>query len=92
MSKIVNYLEESNDPQIVEIPVDKKILDKVNKYASIKYISKIINNDEHKLVEICDEIIKDLSSLEIDIISPSSINAILPPLYASGDICPTIKP
>jgi len=67
MSKIVNYLEESNDPQIVEIPVDKKILDKVNKYASIKHISKNINNDEHKLVEICDEIIKDLSSLEIDI-------------------------
>ena len=67
MSKIVNYLEQSNDPQIVEIPVDKKILDKVNKYASIKHISKNINNDEHKLVEICDEIIKDLSSLEIDI-------------------------
>ena len=67
ISKIVNYLDRSSDPQIVEIPVDKKILDKINKHASIKHISKNINNDEHKLMEIYDEIIKDFSSLEIDL-------------------------
>ena len=64
--KIINYLE-NNDPQIKSIPIDKKILDKVNKYASIKHILKNINNDEHKLMEIYDEIIKDLSAFEIDL-------------------------
>ena len=67
MSKIINHLEENHDPQIDEIPVDNKILDKINKYASIKYFFKNINNDKHKLMEIYDEIKKDLSSLGIEL-------------------------
>ena len=67
MSKIINHLEENDDPHIVEIPIDNKILYKVNKYASIKHIFKNINNDKFKLMEIYDEITKDLSSLGIDL-------------------------
>jgi len=67
MSKIINHLEENDDPHIVEIPIDNKILYKVNKYASIKHIFKNINNDKFKLMEIYDEITKDLSSIGIDL-------------------------
>ena len=67
MLKIINHLEENDDPHIVEIPIDNKILYKVNKYASIKHIFKNINNDKFKLMEIYDEITKDLSSLGIDL-------------------------
>ena len=67
ISIIIKYLEENNEPQISEIPIDKKVLDKITKYASIKHILKNIHNDELKLMEIYEEIIRDLSAHEIDL-------------------------
>ena len=67
ISIIIKFLEENNEPQISEIPIDKKVLDKITKYASIKHILKNIHNDELKLMEIYEEIIRDLSAHEIDL-------------------------
>ena len=45
------------------LPIEKSILEKINKFASVKHISKNIQRDENKLEEIFFEMKKDLKNL-----------------------------
>ena len=48
------------------LPVDNSLLQKINKFASVKHISKNIQRDESKLKEIFLEMKKDLKNLFLD--------------------------
>ena len=48
------------------LPIDSDMLNKINKFASVKHISKNIQRDENKLEEIFNEMKKDLKNLFID--------------------------
>ena len=48
------------------LPIDKNMLEKINKFASVKHISKNIQRDENKLREIFNEMKKDLKNLFLD--------------------------
>ena len=48
------------------LPIEKSMLEKINKFASVKHISKNIQRDENKLEEIFYEMKKDLKNLFLD--------------------------
>ena len=48
------------------LPIRKSMLEKINKFASVKHISKNIQRDENKLEEIFYEMKKDLKNLFLD--------------------------
>ena len=48
------------------LPLDNNLLQKINKFASVKHISKNIQRDENKLKEIFLEMKKDLKNLFLD--------------------------
>ena len=47
--------------------LDSQILDKISKFASIKYIINKIENDEYKIFELLEEIIGDIKNHELEI-------------------------
>jgi len=50
-----------------DLSLDPQILDKINKFASIKHILNKIENDEFKTLELLEEIIGDIKNHELEI-------------------------
>ena len=61
--KLVKSKDEINPNML---PLDNNLLQKINKFASVKHISKNIQRDENKLKEIFLEMKKDLKNLFLD--------------------------
>jgi len=64
--EIKNYIEKNNEINIENLPIDKSLIEKINKFASIKHISNKVKKDHQKLLEIFDEMRKDLINLSIE--------------------------
>ena len=69
-NKVLSYLKEfiasSSDLDKSTLDIDSSFLSKINKFASIKHISENVKKDETKLIEIFDEMKKDLNNISID--------------------------
>ena len=65
-SELVKLLETKDEIDLNKLPLDNDILEKINKFASIKHISKNIQRDENKISEIFYEMKKDLKHLLLD--------------------------
>ena len=69
--KLFTYLKEfinsSIDLNKNDLKIDSSFLDKINKFASIKHISDHVQKDENKLVEIYQEMKKDLNNIALEI-------------------------
>jgi DNA primase len=63
---IFNRLANEEDFSIDEISVDKELIDKIFKFASIKHILSNHKNDNHKVLELLEEIIRDLKNYELE--------------------------
>ena len=61
--KLLNSEDEINSNML---PIDSDMLNKINKFASVKHISKNIQRDENKLEEIFNEMKKDLKNLFLE--------------------------
>ena len=61
--KLLNSEDEINSNML---SIDSDMLNKINKFASVKHISKNIQRDENKLEEIFNEMKKDLKNLFIE--------------------------
>ena len=61
----INYAEKKIDGD-EEISVDKELIDKIFKFASIKHILSNHKNDNHKVLELLEEIIRDLKNYELE--------------------------
>ena len=71
--EIYNKFEDCTDDiifeknfSIDEIFVDKELIDKIFKFASIKHILSNHKNDNHKVLELLEEIIRDLKNYELE--------------------------
>ena len=65
-SELVKLLETKDEIDLNKLPLDNDILEKINKFASIKHISKNIQRDENKISAIFNEMKKDLKNLLLD--------------------------
>jgi len=63
---IFNKLAHEEKILIDEINVDKVLLDKIYKFASIKHILSNYKNDASKVLELLEEIIRDLKNYELE--------------------------
>ena len=49
-----------------DFKIDKQILEKIFKFSSIKYLLDVDNIHENKIVEILDELKRDLKNYELE--------------------------
>ena len=65
-SKLFELMKSKDEINPNMLPLDNNLLQKINKFASVKHISKNIQRDENKLKEIFLEMKKDLKNLLLD--------------------------
>ncbi len=65
-SELLKLLHSEDEINFNMLPIDSDMLNKINKFASVKHISKNIQRDENKLEEIFNEMKKDLKNLFIE--------------------------
>ena len=51
---------------IDQLEIDNQIIDKINKFAPIKYILKNKSNDEHEIIELLDDVSRDLNNYDLE--------------------------
>ena len=66
LTKLAEIVKSNDEINLDMLPIDKNMLEKINKFASVKHISKNIQRDENKLSEIFNEMKKDLKNLFLD--------------------------
>ena len=66
LSELLKLLHSEDEINSNMLPIDSDMLNKINKFASVKHISKNIQRDENKLEEIFNEMKKDLKNLFIE--------------------------
>ena len=64
--KLFELVRSKDEINLNMLPLEKNMLEKINKFASVKHISKNIQRDESKLNEIFIEMKKDLKKLFLD--------------------------
>ncbi len=64
--KIVSMLRFKNGLTIVDLEIDQKLIDKINKFAPIKYILRNKSDDPHHVLELLEDIIRDLNNLDLE--------------------------
>ena len=52
---------------INDLSIDPQILEKISKFASIKHILKKLDNHEYKIIELLEEIIRDIKNYELEL-------------------------
>ena len=62
----MKLLDSKDEIDLNKLPLNNDILEKINKFASIKHISKNIQRDENKISAIFVEMKKDLKNLLLD--------------------------
>ena len=66
LSKLKELINSNDEINLNMLPVDNDMLIKINKFASVKHISKNIQRDEDKIKEIFSEMKKDLKNLILE--------------------------
>ena len=64
---LLKALFKEQDLSLDSLSLDPQILDKIRKFASIKHILNKIENDEFKVIELLEEIIRDIKNYELEI-------------------------
>ena len=49
-----------------ELGIDSQIIDKINKFAPIKHILKNKNENEHEIIELLEDIKRDLYNYDLE--------------------------
>ena len=65
--EIINQTNNFENTDIESLIIDQSLIDRVLKYASIKYILLKSLNDEQKILEILSELIRDLKNYELEL-------------------------
>ena len=64
--KILLKLKSGEKLSINQIDIDTQLIDKIIKFAPIKYILKNKTNNEHEVIEILDDITRDLNNYDLE--------------------------
>ena len=63
---IVNKIKSSNQLSENQLNIDSQLIDKINKFAPIKHILKNKIEDEHEIIELLDDINRDLNNYDLE--------------------------
>ncbi len=64
--KIVLKLNLKNDLSIDQLDIDIQLIDKITKFAPIKHILKKKSNKDHEILELFDDITRDLNNYDLE--------------------------
>ena len=64
---IMLELKKGNKLNINDLSIDKQLIDRIFKFASIKHILNNYQNNQEKMLEILNEIIRDLKNNELEL-------------------------
>ena len=64
--KILLKLKSGEKLSINQLDIDVQLIDKIIKFAPIKYILKNKTNNEHEVIEILDDITRDLNNYDLE--------------------------
>ena len=65
-NSLIEKLKSNHPVDIETLNLDKQLIDKINKFAPIKYILKKKNKNEDKVIELLDDISKDLFNYNLE--------------------------
>ena len=63
---VIKRLRSGEQINIDDLDLDKQLLDKINKFAPIKYILKNKLNNDNQVIELLDDISKDLFNYDLE--------------------------
>ena len=63
---IIHKLKSSESISIQDINLDDQLMKKINKFAPIKYILKNQSNDDQNIIELLEDISRDLMSYNLE--------------------------
>ena len=64
--KILTKIKSGEKLSINELDIDEQLIDKITKFAPIKHILKNKSNDTHEIIEILDDINRDLNNYDLE--------------------------
>ena len=64
--KIISKLKLGNKVTIGELEIDTQLIEKIKKFAPIKYILKNKVENEHEIIELLDDINRDLINFDLE--------------------------
>ena len=64
--KILKELSKNESLNLEDLEIDQQILDKISKFASIKHILNINKNDDQKVLDILEELKRDIKNYELE--------------------------
>jgi hypothetical protein len=63
---IIDKLKSGEKIVINDLDLDKQLLDKINKFAPIKHILKNKSDNDHEIMELLDDISRDLNNYDLE--------------------------
>ncbi len=66
-ASLLKILENEEEPSKNNLSLDPQILNKISKFASIKHILNKLEKDELRVIELLEEIIRDIKNYELEI-------------------------
>ncbi len=66
LEKVLNELKTKNNLKLDDLLLDSQLVDKIFKFASIKHILNNNKNDQQKVLELLEEIKRDLKNYELE--------------------------
>jgi len=64
---ILEELSKDKELSLNDFSIDPQIMDKIEKFASIKHILNKIENDEFKIIDLLEEVVRDIKNNELEI-------------------------
>ncbi|WP_440678575.1 DNA primase [Candidatus Pelagibacter sp. HIMB1611] len=64
--QIIEVLKSENQIALQDLNLDSQIIEKINKFAPIKYILKNNSEDEQKIIELLEDISRDLMNYDLE--------------------------
>ena len=64
--KIFSKLKSKKQITISELDIDNQLIEKINKFAPIKYILKNKSENENEIIELLDDISRDLNNYDLE--------------------------
>ena len=64
--KIIDRLKSGEKLEVNQIGIDNQIIEKITKFAPIKHILKNRSDDEHVVIELIDDISRDLNNYDLE--------------------------
>ncbi|WP_440921252.1 DNA primase [Candidatus Pelagibacter sp.] len=64
--KIVSKLKLENDLSIKKLDIDTQLIDKITKFAPIKHILQKKYNKDHEIIELLEDITRDLNNYDLE--------------------------